>query len=71
MFHCAKGSGVSKDVVEIERRRKLRFVIEFWRSYTKLEDFCYHNFPENVHHQKHVKLLKSLQKIYESLFKRV
>ncbi|CAB4480430.1 unnamed protein product [Rhizophagus irregularis] len=67
MFHCAKGSGVSKDVVEIERRRKLRFAIEFWRSYTKLEDFCYHNFPRQKGERSSSKAREVVEKFAENI----
>lgn len=67
MFHCAKGSGVSKDVIEIERRRKLRFVIEFWRSYVKLEDFCYHNFPRKKGERASSKAREVIEKFAENI----
>ncbi|GET04963.1 hypothetical protein GLOIN_2v1789886 [Rhizophagus clarus] len=67
MFHYAKGSGVSKDVIEIEQRRKLRFVVEFWRSYTKLEDFCYHNFPRKKGERASSKAREVIEKFTENI----
>ncbi|GES94502.1 hypothetical protein GLOIN_2v1789886 [Rhizophagus clarus] len=67
MFHCAKGSGVSKDVIEIERRRKLHFVVEFWRSYTKLKDFCYHNFPRKKGEHASSKAREVIEKFTENI----
>ncbi|GES82423.1 hypothetical protein GLOIN_2v1789886 [Rhizophagus clarus] len=67
MFHCVKGSGVSKDVIEIERRRKLHFVVEFWRSYTKLEDFCYHNFPRKKEERTSSKAREVIEKFTENI----